>query len=71
MNLDGFEAYYRGLTQEEFEYVCNLAVKHQLLISGGSDFHGDTRQADLGTSYQNDRIPYSVFNSLKSYLYKS
>ena len=65
MNLDGFEAYYRGLTQEEFKYVCNLADKHQLLVSVGSDFHGDTRYADLGTSYQNEKIPYSVLNSLK------
>jgi 3',5'-nucleoside bisphosphate phosphatase len=66
MSLDAVEAYYRGLTQDDFRYIVDLANKYQLLVSGGSDFHGDTSQADLGTSYQNERIPYSVLSALKS-----
>jgi hypothetical protein len=64
MGLDGVEAYYPGLTQEDFSFVVDLAAKHQLLISGGSDFHGDARQNDLGASYQNERIPFSVLNAM-------
>ena len=56
MGLDGIEAYWPNLWQEDFDYITDLAKKHQFLISGGSDFHGDKAQSDLG----NGKIPYSV-----------
>ena len=65
MGLDGVETYYPGLTQEDFRRIVDLADKHQLLISGGSDFHGEDRQNDLGTSYQNEGIPYSVLSEIQ------
>ena len=71
MGLDGVEAYCKGLSQDDFKNIINLADRYQLLISGGSDFHGDTLYADLGVSYQNERIPYSVLSSLKYFLNNS
>jgi Predicted metal-dependent phosphoesterases (PHP family) len=60
MDLDGIEAYWPNLWQEDLDYIVALAEKHKFLISGGSDFHGDKAQSDLG----NGRIPYSVLSAM-------
>jgi len=68
MGLDGVEAYCRGSTQDDFRYIVDLADKNQLLISGGSDFHGYIHQSDLGVSLlSKERIPYSILRSLKAF----
>lgn len=41
--LDGFECYYPVFTQEQTDYLIDLCQKNDLLISGGSDFHGALR----------------------------
>ena len=38
--LVGLEAYYDGYTAEEVERLVALAQKHNLIATGGSDFHG-------------------------------
>jgi len=38
--LVGIEAYYNGYTAEEIYSLVNLADKHNLIATGGSDFHG-------------------------------
>jgi predicted metal-dependent phosphoesterase TrpH len=38
--LVGMEAYYNGYTAEEVEGLVALAQKHNLVATGGSDFHG-------------------------------
>ncbi|MCL2646061.1 MAG: PHP domain-containing protein [Phycisphaerales bacterium] len=60
MGLDGVEAYWPGLWQDDFDYIIDLAEKHKFFISGGSDFHGNKAQSDLG----NGKIPYSVLNAM-------
>lgn len=39
--LDGIECYYPLHTKEYRGYLIGLAKKYNLLISGGSDFHGE------------------------------
>jgi hypothetical protein len=39
--LAGLEAYYTGYGQEETSSLLSLAQQHQLLATGGSDFHGE------------------------------
>jgi hypothetical protein len=39
--LAGLEAYYTGYTPEETDFLLDLATKYGLLVTGGSDFHGD------------------------------
>lgn len=52
MNLDGIEAIYYQNTSEDEEKFINLAKKNNLLISAGSDCHGnikdDIRHGDIG-----------------------
>ncbi len=38
--LVGIEAYYDGYTADEISRLVNLADKHGLIASGGSDYHG-------------------------------
>lgn len=38
--LDGMECYYSTFTEEQKQTMINCAQKHNLYISGGTDFHG-------------------------------
>jgi len=38
--LVGIEAYYNGYTADEINKLVSLANRHNLIISGGSDYHG-------------------------------
>ncbi len=38
--LVGIEAYYKGYSAEEVQSLVALAQKHNLIATGGSDFHG-------------------------------
>ncbi len=38
--LVGIEAYYDGYTREEINRLLGLAQKHNLIATGGSDYHG-------------------------------
>lgn len=40
LGLDGIEAYYSAYSPAEEARFLRLAEKHQLLVTGGSDFHG-------------------------------
>ena len=69
--LDGIEAIYSTYSDEEESYVRSLAAKYNLLITGGSDFHG-TNKPDIaiGKGRGNLHIPYAVLDNLKSALSK-
>ena len=61
--LCGFEAYYPKFSEKEKDYLFNLAIKHGLIPSGGSDFHGDIKSSsDLGVA----NVPYSSYEALKA-----
>ncbi|ACD23406.1 PHP domain-containing protein [Clostridium botulinum] len=53
MNLDGIEAIYFQNTKGEEEKFINISIKNNLLISCGSDFHGnlndDKKHGDIGS----------------------
>ena len=44
--LKGIEVYHSSHTKEEMKYYLEIANKYDLLISGGSDFHGKTVKPD-------------------------
>lgn len=61
MGLDGIEAIYYQNTNEENEFFIKLALENNLLISCGSDFHGnledDFRHGDIGSvSFPNEYL---------------
>ncbi len=45
----GLECYYSRYTPEECANLVSLANRHNLLISGGSDYHGTNKTVKLGT----------------------
>jgi predicted metal-dependent phosphoesterase TrpH len=55
MNVDGIECYYAKFHPQENERWLKMAKKKNLLISGGSDFHGDIKpNIQLGCSWVNE-----------------
>ena len=56
LGLKGIEVYHSSHTKEEIDYYLNIANKYDLLISGGSDYHGKTIKPDveLGTGKNNN-----------------
>lgn len=47
--LDGIEAVYSGHTAKETQYYKELAAKHKLLVTGGSDTHFKSGSHAIGT----------------------
>lgn len=56
IGLKGIEVYHSSHTEEETKYYLEIANKYNLLISGGSDYHGPTIKPDidLGTGKNNN-----------------
>ena len=54
--LKGIEVYHSSHTKNEMNYYLDIANKYNLLISGGSDFHGESVKPDieLGTGKNNN-----------------
>jgi 3',5'-nucleoside bisphosphate phosphatase len=48
--LAGIEAYYNGYTAEQIDILLQMAVKYQLIVTGGSDYHGidETNETTMG-----------------------
>lgn len=60
--LDGLEVYYPDYTPNQTVYYEHLAQKYNLLITGGSDFHGEAKpQVQIGSV----KIPYKLVERLK------
>lgn len=66
--LVSIEAIYSTYTRGEEQKMRKLAQKYNLLISGGSDFHGNTKPGlDLATGYGKLTVPYEVLEAMKKY----
>lgn len=57
LGIDGIEVRYPKNKEFDEEYFTSLAKKYNLLISAGSDFHGDhgTKHAMMGTTTLNEK----------------
>ncbi len=64
--LFGIEGYYTEYDEDMHKKYIYLAKKHNLLISGGTDFHGEMKpQISIGKGYGNMRIPYSLLENIR------
>jgi predicted metal-dependent phosphoesterase TrpH len=60
--LMGLEVYYPGHSQSMVNFYLNLAKKCNLLITGGSDCHGNAKpEAKIGSV----KVPYELVEKLK------
>ena len=67
--LDGIEAIYSTYRWLDESCVRQLARKHKLCITGGSDFHGSNKpDIDLGTGRGNLAVPYELWTKLKQHV---
>lgn len=64
--LQAMEAIYCTHSPSDENKMRALAAKNNLLISGGSDFHGNAKPGlELGTGYGKLYVPMEVLDSLK------
>ncbi len=54
-SFDGMECYYAAFSQEQNEQIVKIAEKFNLVMTGGSDFHGEAKPyLKVGSSYTNE-----------------
>ena len=62
--IDGIECYHTTFNQTQTDYLLNFANKNNLLISGGSDYHGTNKlNHNLGIGNNNLNINKSILNN--------
>ncbi|HPD01096.1 MAG TPA: PHP domain-containing protein [Acetivibrio sp.] len=65
--LMGIEAYYVDNSQEDTGNLLNLAKKHNIVATGGSDFHGSFKpDIKIGSGKGNLKVPYEALERLKA-----
>lgn len=66
LGLKGIEAFHSSNYQSSSEKLMQLALKHHLLISGGSDFHGGNKpDIAIGSGRGNLNVPYHYLEEMK------
>jgi predicted metal-dependent phosphoesterase TrpH len=67
LGLAGIEVYYPGHSSQQIQEYTELAEKHGLLMTGGTDFHGTiTPQIKMGSGKGSLFIPYLLYEKLRS-----
>lgn len=65
--LMGIEAFYSTYTNQDIRDMQRLAIQYDLLLSGGSDFHGQNKPGlDLGCGYGKLFVPEEVLTKMKA-----
>lgn len=67
--LKGIEVYHSSHSSEEMKYYLNIANEYNLLVSGGSDYHGNIVKPDIevGTG-KNNNLKIKKLSLLDSFL---
>jgi predicted metal-dependent phosphoesterase TrpH len=65
--LEGIEVFYPEHSEGQTRLYRSLAQKHGLLLTGGSDFHGITKDdVDLGEGYGDVEMTYGLIEAMKA-----
>ena len=65
MGLQGIEVYYPEHPPQKTALYADIAKRHSLLITGGTDFHGDLKpQIQMGSGRGNLQIPFVLYEQL-------
>jgi len=65
MGLMGIEVYYPDHTPENTALYIEIAKRHQLLITGGTDFHGALKpEIEIGSGKGDFHVPYETYEKL-------
>ena len=67
--LAGIEVYYPGHTVKQRGDLLQIAERLNLLVTGGTDFHGDlTPDIHLGRGDGTLKVPYTCYQAIKEQL---
>lgn len=70
--LDGIEVIYSRHNAKQVEYYSKLAARYDLLITGGSDFHGLTKpDIEIGVGLGQLCVPEHLLDALKEHSRKA
>ncbi len=65
MGLKGLEVYYPLNSPEQTRQYSELAARHRLLMTGGTDFHGDIQpEIQLGVGKGDFHVPFRLYEKL-------
>jgi predicted metal-dependent phosphoesterase TrpH len=65
MGLGGIEIYYPGHSPQQIQKGLAMAERFGLLVTGGTDFHGDlTPTVHLGIGTGDQFVPFSLYEKL-------
>jgi len=64
MGMVGVEAYHHCHQPSFVDYLCQCARRHDLITTGGSDYHGRPQGAILGFLHVNQPVPESVWDDV-------
>lgn len=65
--LQGIEVYSRRHSVEQMDHYESLAKEYDLLVTGGTDFHGFDKGMLIGTWDGNLKVPYKLLEELKKF----
>jgi hypothetical protein len=63
--VEGLEAFYTGYSRDQARVFLELARKHGLLVTAGSDFHRDDGRIELGRLGAEMELPADMVERLK------
>jgi hypothetical protein len=67
LGLDGIEAHNSGSSNDDIDWTITAAVRRGLLVTGGSDFHGQTKgEITIGRGRGNLKTPYSCVEAIRA-----
>jgi 3',5'-nucleoside bisphosphate phosphatase len=61
--LQGMEAYHKSHSPGVIQFICSLAEQHDLIVTGGTDFHGAAER--YGTANHRLLMPGYIDKRLK------
>ena len=68
MGINGLEVYYPGYNSSVKDSLIDICESLNLLISGGSDFHGENKPNNLlGVGYENNpiKVPLNLLSKME------
>lgn len=68
--IKGLECYYSRYSKKESEFLADIAKEKNLLISGGSDYHGTNKDIPLGKlSCEINKVDYKKLSILEKLIH--
>ena len=65
IGIRGIEVFYSQHTEDQTQLFAELARRHDLLMTGGTDFHGSIHpEIEMGSGKGNLSIPYELYQQL-------